>query len=108
MKNYTLFTKDGKTYLIWNEPQGDNSYIQDFDIPAGDFLNGFDLSANLGQELIVEKKHFTNTYNSITAGDALTIADAYKVGSPVVVLKVVEKCKLGGNDAVVAVVANPS
>ena len=108
VNNYSLFVSGGVTYLIMTERAGDDAYIHDYAIPAYQPMSGYDLSRHVGDELVVDDRHFTNTYAEISVGDALTIASAYKVGSPAYDLKVVEKCKLGGRNAVVAVVANPT
>ena len=105
VKNFTVFTKDGISYLIWNEPNGDESYIPDFDIPAGEYLNGFDLSANIGQELVIEEKHVDGTFDSIDAGDTVTLKAAYLVGTPAVAFTAVEKTVLGEKAVIVRIEA---
>ena len=72
--NYSFLVDDGITYLIMNEPTGDNAYIRDYTIPAGEFLNGFDVSAWNGQTLIIDEKHIA--YGVSEDYDDLTVYSA--------------------------------
>ena len=103
VKNNSIFVKDGITYLIWNTINGDDAYVDDVVIPAGEYLNGFDLSANIGQELVMDAKHITNTYATLAAGDAVTIASAYLVGTPTVSFTAVSKTRLTGDAVIVKI-----
>ena len=56
-ERYTLGQQDGITYLILNDIHGDDAYKDVVTIKAGDFLNGYDVSAWAGQKLVVDEKH---------------------------------------------------
>ena len=57
VKNYSFLTADGILYLISNTVVGDDAYLKDVVIPAGDFLNGYQVDAWVGQKLVVDGKH---------------------------------------------------
>lgn len=73
--NYTFLTDDGVVYLISNTVVGDDSYKDDMEFAAGEFLNGFAVKAWEGQKLVADEKHIAygsgETYASITAGTTL-------------------------------------
>lgn len=75
VNNYSFITVDGILYLVMNTITGDNSYIDDAVIPAGDFLNGYQVDAWLGQKLVADEKHISYAsgadYDDITAGTTL-------------------------------------
>ena len=75
VNNYSFITVDGILYLVMNTITGDNSYIDDAVIPAGEFLNGYQVDAWLGQKLVVDEKHISYAsgadYDDITAGTTL-------------------------------------
>ena len=58
-----------------NTITGDKAYIDDAVIPAGDFLNGYQVDAWLGQKLVADEKHISygsgQSFASITAGTTL-------------------------------------
>lgn len=66
--NYTFLTHKGTLYLIMNIVNGDDSYVDDITIPAGEHLRGIDVKSIEGLKLIVDGKH-------ITYKDSKTIAD---------------------------------
>ena len=75
VNNYSFITVDGVLYLVMNTITGDNSYIDDTVIPAGEFLNGYQVDAWLGQKLVVDEKHIAYgsgvDFDDITAGTTL-------------------------------------
>lgn len=77
--NYSFLTVDDITYLIANTMGGDASYVRDGVIPAGEFLNGYDLSAWVGQKLVIDEKHIAygdgEDYEDITAGETMLTID---------------------------------
>ena len=103
VKNGSIFVADGETYMIWNTINGDDAYKDDVVIPAGEFLNGFNLSANIGQELVVDAKHITNTYATLKAGDTVTFKSDYLVGTPTVSFTAVAKTQLTGDAVIVKI-----
>ena len=90
VKNFSVVTKDDVSYLIWNEINGDDAYLKDREIAAGDYLNVYNLSANLKQELVITADMINETISNLSAGDAVTLKSAYLVGTPVVEFKFVE------------------
>lgn len=75
VNNYSFITVDGILYLVMNTITGDNSYIDDAVIPVGEFLNGYQVDAWLGQKLVVDEKHIAYgsgvDFDDITAGTTL-------------------------------------
>jgi len=73
--NNSFLTVDGITYVILNDINGDDAYKDGVTIKAGEYLNGYDLSAWAGQKLVVDEKHITyasgTDYDDITAGTTL-------------------------------------
>lgn len=73
--NYSFITDDGILYLVANTISGDNSYVDDMTIKAGEYLNGFQVDAWAGQKLVVDERHIaygqSQTFASITAGTTL-------------------------------------
>lgn len=78
--NYSFITDDGDLYLIANTITGDNAYVDDNTIAAGDYLNGFLVKAWEGQKLIADEKHIAyasnKSYADIVAGTTLMKANA--------------------------------
>lgn len=105
VKNGSIFVADGETYMIWNTINGDDAYKDDVEIAAGEFLNGFNLSANIGQELVVDAKHITNDYAGLKTGDAVTFKSDYLVSSPTVAFTAVTKTQLTGDAVIVKICA---
>lgn len=75
VNNYSFITYDGILYLVLNTITGDKAYIDDAVIPAGEFLNGYQVDAWLGQKLVVDEKHIAygsgEDFDDITAGTTL-------------------------------------
>ena len=73
--NNSFLTVGGITYVILNDINGDDAYKDGVTIKAGEYLNGYDLSAWAGQKLVVDEKHITYAsgadYDDITAGTTL-------------------------------------
>lgn len=73
--NNSFLTVDGITYVIMNDINGDDAYKDGVTIKAGEYLNGYDLSAWVGQKLEIDEKHITygsgEDYDDITAGTTL-------------------------------------
>ena len=72
--NYSFITDDGVTYLVCNTIVGDDDYKDNVTIPAGEYLNGYDLSAWANQKLVIDEKHIA--YGSGEDYDDLLVADA--------------------------------
>lgn len=83
MKNYSFLTADGILYLISNTVVGDDAYLKDVVIPAGDFLNGYQVDAWVGQKLVIDGKHIEGGVAALNVGDALVVAEdgGLKAGS---------------------------
>lgn len=74
--NNSFQVVDDKTYFIDCAFAGDASYRDDMVIPAGFPVRGYDLSAWVGLEMVIDMKHIPDgDYDSISEGDTLTIAD---------------------------------
>lgn len=75
--NNSFLVADGVTYLIANDLTGDDSYKDGVVIKAGEYLNGYDLSAWVNQKLVIDEKHITygsgEDYDDITAGTTLLV-----------------------------------
>ena len=73
--NNSFLTVGGITYVILNDINGDDAYKDGVVIKAGEYLNGYDLSAWAGQKLVIDEKHITyasgDDYDDITAGTTL-------------------------------------
>ena len=55
--NYSFVTVDDALYLVANTMSGDDSYREDVVIPAGEYLNGFQVDAWAGKKLFIDGKH---------------------------------------------------
>lgn len=75
VKNYSFLKTDDATYLILNTITGDNSYMEDIVIKAGDFLNGYRLDALSGHVIVVDKKHIKDNYEMLDADMILKIGE---------------------------------
>ena len=77
--NNSFLTVGGITYVILNDINGDDAYKDGVTIKAGEYLNGYDLSAWAGQKLVIDEKHITYAsgadYDDITAGTTLPKTD---------------------------------
>lgn len=70
--NNSFLVQNGVTYLIDNVLTGDDAYRDGVVIPAGEFLNGYDVAAWDGMHLIVDEKHIayaeSKSYADLVAG----------------------------------------
>lgn len=77
--NNAFITVDNVTYLVANDITGDDAYVDGVVIKAGKYLNGYDLSAWVNQNLVVDEKHIAygdnEDYDDITAGTTLLTID---------------------------------
>ena len=108
VKNYSFLLSGGKLYLIANTLVGDDSYKDDYTIPAGEYLNGHLVEAWKGQKLVIDAKHIKfgdgQTYASnITAGTTLLkvngsneLVISAQAPDSGVYFKVTDKCTLTG------------
>lgn len=83
--NYSFITDNGVTYLVCNTIVGDDAYKDDVVIPAGEYLNGYDLSAWVNKKLVIDGKHITGGVSGLTAGvSTLVVGDDGKLeaGTP--------------------------
>lgn len=71
VKNYSFLTDSGILYLIANTIVGDDAYRENVVIPAGNFLNGYQVDAWAGQKLVVDAKHVTGGIDSLHKDDVL-------------------------------------
>lgn len=105
VKNYQFLTDDGDIYLIFNTLTGDNSYVDDVTIKAGEYLNGYLVKAWDGQNLIVDEKHIayaaSKSYADIVKGTTIMtinsdgkLAVATAAPTSGIYFKVVDKCSL--------------
>lgn len=98
--NYSFITDNGVTYLVCNTIVGDDAYKDDVVIPAGEYLNGYDLSAWVNKKLVIDGKHITGGVSGLTAGTStLKIGTGGKLaaGAPSageIGFKVTDKCTL--------------
>ena len=74
LANYSFITDDGVTYLVCNTIVGDDAYKDNVTIPAGEYLNGYDVSAWANKKLVIDEKHIA--YGSGEDYDDLLVADA--------------------------------
>ena len=106
--NNSFLTVGGITYVILNDINGDDAYKDGVVIKAGEYLNGYDLSAWAGQKLVIDEKHITYAsgadYDDITAGTTLlkpktdgTLEVTSTAPESGVYFKVTDKVTLTGN-----------
>ena len=80
--NYSFIEDGGVTYLICNTIVGDDAYKEDVVIPAGEYLNGYDISAWVNQKLVIDGKHITGGVAGLTAGTStLVVGDGGKLAT---------------------------
>ena len=80
--NYDFITVNGILYLVCNTIVGDNSYRENVVIPAGEYLNGYQVDAFAGQKLVVDGKHIAGTqYSALAVDDILTVNAAGKLAA---------------------------
>jgi hypothetical protein len=101
---YDFITSGGVTYLVANTLTGDDAYKDEVTIPAGEYLNGFDIAPWVNQKLVVDEKHIAygseEDYDDLVVGTTLLgidngkleiIAEAPASGF---YFKVTDKCRL--------------
>lgn len=75
--NNSFLVENGITYLIDNVLTGDEACQDGIVLKAGEPLNGFDVAAWNGMELVVDEKHIdyklSKTYADMTAGTVLKV-----------------------------------
>lgn len=80
VENYTFITDNDIVYLVSNTVPGDEAYVDDYTIPAGDKLNCFQVDFWAGQNLIVDEKHIAyesnKDYDDIVAGTTILTIDS--------------------------------
>ena len=81
--NYDFITVNDILYLIANTIVGDDAYLKDVVIKAGDYLNGYQVDAWVGQKLVVDEAHIAyaddKTYADLNVDDVLTVNDEGKL-----------------------------
>ena len=73
--NYSFVTENGILYLVANTMSGDDSYREDVVIPAGEYLNGFQVDAWAGKKLFIDGKHIEGGVDALKVGDTLVVSD---------------------------------
>ena len=73
--NYSFIESDGILYLIANTLSGDDCYREDVVIPAGEYLNGFQVDAWVGKKLFIDGKHIEGGVDALKVGDTLVASD---------------------------------
>lgn len=104
--NYSFITYEGFDYLVHNTAKGDDSYREDIEIKAGDWINGLLLKAWEGQKLVIDAKHIDGGVDALEKDSILVVGEdgLLKSGDATgVYLKVTEKTVLT-EDAVKAVI----
>lgn len=105
VKNNDFITDNGVLYLIANDFAGDEAHQDDVTIPAGEYLNGYEVDVWANQNLLADEKHIAyksgQTYDNITPGTTiLTVNKDGKLeittSAPTsgVYFKVENKCRL--------------
>ena len=77
--NYSFITVDGDLYLVMNVIIGDDAYVEDAVIPAGEYLNGFLVEAWKSQKLVVDGKHITGGVTAATKNATLGVGSDGKL-----------------------------
>lgn len=73
--NNSFIKVDGITYLVMNDINGDDAYKDGVTIKAGEYLNGYDVSAWAGQKLVIDGKHITGGVDDLTEGTSVLVLD---------------------------------
>lgn len=71
--NYSFLKFEDELYLIANKVVGDNAYMEDQVIPAGEYMRGFRVKDWEGQKLVVDLKHVAG--NAPAKGDVLVVSN---------------------------------
>lgn len=77
--NYTFLTYEGSPYLIMNDVNGDDAFVEDITFAAGEYLNGVDVKSLDGFKLIVDGKHITGGVGSLEKDTVLVIGEGGKL-----------------------------
>lgn len=70
-KNFSFVEYEGELYLIASTIVGDNSYLKDVTIPAGEYMRGFRVKDWEGQKLVVDLAHVNG--EAPEKGDVLVV-----------------------------------
>ena len=77
--NNSFLVEGGVTYLIMNDIYGDDAYKDEVTIKAGEYLNGYDVSAWNNQKLVIDEKHIAygtgKTYADLVVENLATSTD---------------------------------
>lgn len=74
-KNRSFLTYDNILYFIDNTVVGDDAYRENVVIPAGEYLNGYQVKAWEGQKLVIDGKHVTGGIDDLVVGDVLVVQE---------------------------------
>ena len=77
--NNSFITYDNDLYLVANTIAGDDSYMDDVVIKAGDFINGYLIKSVEGLKLIVDGKHITGGVSALSKGSILVAGEDGKL-----------------------------
>lgn len=77
--NNDFITDNDILYLIDNTIVGDDSYKDGVTIPAGTYLNGYQVKAWEGQKLVVDGKHVKDGISTLKGGEILVANDDGKL-----------------------------
>lgn len=114
--NYSFVTVDGDLYLIINTITGDDAYVDDVVIKAGNLLNGYLMRAFASQEIVADEKHIAyangSDFDDITVGTTLfTVNESGKLAvanaapQSGIYFKCTGKTALTGNAVILKVMA---
>ena len=77
--NNSFLVEGDVTYLIMNDIYGDDAYKDEVTIKAGEYLNGYDVSAWNNQKLVIDEKHIAysagKTYADLVVENLATSTD---------------------------------
>lgn len=72
---YDFVVSGTSTYLVANTLSGDDAFKTSYTFAAGEYLNGFDIDAWVGQELVIDESHIAyesgEDYDDIVAGTTM-------------------------------------
>ena len=77
--NNSFITYDNDLYLVANTIAGDDSYMDDVVIKAGDFINGYLIKSVEGLKLIVDGQHITGGVSALSKGSILVAGEDGKL-----------------------------
>jgi arginine repressor len=106
IKNYTFLVDDGDAYVVMQTNAGDDAYREDVVTLIGKPLNGFQLEAWKGQNLIIDAKHIAGVFATVSVKNTVLVIDEatgkLKVGTANGVHFVVKGATRLTEDAVIA------